>query len=100
MAISPIGGEESHRGGGGARICSRVANRVVYSAHDYPSSIYPQPWLSNADYPGKLQRHLGFDWGYIARTEIAPVVMGEFGTKAEDESDTSGSTTLIYVSRR
>ncbi|HZR40673.1 MAG TPA: glycoside hydrolase family 5 protein, partial [Ktedonobacteraceae bacterium] len=28
-----------------------VAHRLVYSVHDYPLSVYGQPWFSSADYP-------------------------------------------------
>ncbi|HEU5119259.1 MAG TPA: cellulase family glycosylhydrolase, partial [Isosphaeraceae bacterium] len=28
-----------------------IANRVVYSPHDYPASVYPQSWFSDPSYP-------------------------------------------------
>ena len=34
-------------------------------------------------------------WGYIARTELAPVLMGEFGSKLQTKSDEQWFTTLI-----
>jgi endoglucanase len=64
-----------------------VDNRVVYSAHDYPASLYPQPWFSAADYPANLAKVWSDHWGYLAERDIAPVFVGEFGTKFETESD-------------
>jgi endoglucanase len=72
-----------------------VANRIVYSAHDYPASIFPQPWFSSTEYPGNLPSVWDSNWGYIARKELAPVLMGEFGTRLESESDTKWFDALI-----
>ncbi|EWY37703.1 hypothetical protein N825_16760 [Skermanella stibiiresistens SB22] len=60
-----------------------IANKVVYSPHDYPNSVYPQPWFQGNDYASKLQGVFDTQWGYIARQGIAPVLLGEFGTKLE-----------------
>jgi endoglucanase len=64
-----------------------VENRLVYSAHDYPASLYPQPWFMAADYPASLTKVWTDHWGYLADKNIAPVFVGEFGTKLETESD-------------
>jgi endoglucanase len=83
------------KGVGEAPVLLRVANRVVYSAHDYPSSLYPQPWFSNVDYPANLADIWDWNWGYIARTELAPVLRGEFGSKLQTKSDEQWFSTLI-----
>ena len=72
-----------------------VANRIVYSAHDYPASIYPQVWFSTENYPNNLPGLWDAHWGYIARQEIAPVLLGEFGTRLETDSDKHWLDTLI-----
>jgi endoglucanase len=70
-----------------APILLDIAHRVVYSAHDYPSSIAPQVWFRSPEYPANLERVWDDYWGYIARTDIAPVLMGEFGSRLDSESD-------------
>jgi endoglucanase len=64
-----------------------VPNQVVYSPHDYPASVYPQKWFSAADYPANLPGIWDSRWGYLAREGIAPVLVGEFGTRLETASD-------------
>lgn len=72
-----------------------VPNRVVYSAHDYPSCIYQQTWFSAKNYPANLPAVWDSFWGYIVRKEIAPVLMGEFGSRLETESDRQWFDALI-----
>ncbi|WP_427133884.1 cellulase family glycosylhydrolase [Pseudarthrobacter sp. S9] len=62
-------------------------NRVVYSPHDYPASLYPQQWFSDANYPNNLPAVWGANWGYIQKQGIAPVLLGEFGTALQTTSD-------------
>jgi chitinase len=64
-----------------------VANKLVYSAHDYPNSIYEQPWFQGADFPANLPAKFDQMWGYIYKEGIAPVYIGEFGTKLTDPKD-------------
>jgi endoglucanase len=71
-----------------------VPNRLVYSAHDYPRSVYPQPWFSDPSFPANLPGHWDRNWGYLHRQDIAPVLLGEFGTKLADDVDRRWLTTL------
>ena len=64
-----------------------VANQLVYSPHDYPASVYPQPWFSDPNYPNNLPAMLDQNWGYLFQQGIAPVFLGEFGTKLADPKD-------------
>ncbi len=64
-----------------------VANKLVYSAHDYPNSVYAQPWFQGADFPANLPAKFDQMWGYIYKEGIAPVYIGEFGTKLTDPKD-------------
>jgi endoglucanase len=73
----------------------RVADRVVYSPHDYPSSLFPQSWFSAPDYPANLPAHWDRTWGYLAKKDIAPVLLGEFGTRLETASDRQWLSTLV-----
>ena len=62
-----------------------VSNRLVYSAHEYPASIYPQSWFSDPSYPDNLPAVWDKYWGYLA-TET-PILIGEFGTRLETDKD-------------
>ncbi len=64
-----------------------IANKLVYSAHDYPNSVYAQPWFQGADFPANLPAKFDQMWGYIYKEGIAPVYIGEFGTKLQDPKD-------------
>jgi endoglucanase len=65
-----------------------VANRLVYSPHDYAMSVFPnQPWFTSPDFPNTLVPHWDKNWGYIHKENIAPVLLGEFGTTLADPKD-------------
>jgi aryl-phospho-beta-D-glucosidase BglC (GH1 family) len=64
-----------------------VSNRVVYSPHDYANSVYPQPWFSAPDFPRNLFPLWRQTWGFIYEQNLAPVLLGEFGTKLQDPKD-------------
>lgn len=64
-----------------------IANRVVYSPHDYPASLYPQKWFSDASYPNNLPAVWDKNWGYLQKQGIAPVLLGEFGSALQTTSD-------------
>jgi aryl-phospho-beta-D-glucosidase BglC (GH1 family)/ribosomal protein L35AE/L33A len=61
--------------------------RLVYSPHDYPSSLYQEEWFSDPNYPNNLPQVWDRTWGYLFRQGIAPVLLGEFGTKLQTASD-------------
>jgi endoglucanase len=64
-----------------------VAQRLVYSAHDYPSTVYPQRWFNDPNYPNNLDAVWDAYWGFLQKQNIAPVLVGEFGTKLQTASD-------------
>jgi hypothetical protein len=64
-----------------------VPNRVVYSPHDYPASVFAQSWFSDPTYPNNLPSVWNQFWGYLYRQDIAPVWLGEFGSKLQTTSD-------------
>ena len=65
----------------------KVPHRLVYSAHEYPETIYPQPWFSSSNYPNNLPAVWDKYWGYLVKENIAPVLIGEFGTRYERQKD-------------
>jgi len=64
-------------------------NKVVYSPHDYPSSVSSQPWFNDPSYPDNLPEIWDQYWGYIYKDDEnpAPIWIGEFGTQYETDSD-------------
>jgi endoglucanase len=61
-----------------------VPNRVVYATHEYPKTIFNQPWFtSDANYFETLPTVWDEHWGYLVTRDIAPVWIAEFGTATE-----------------
>ncbi len=76
----------------------KVAHQLVYSSHDYPASVYAQPWFSAKTYPKNLPAVWRASWGYLQEAGTTPVLLGEFGTKMETTSDKQWLTALVeYV---
>lgn len=78
----------------------RVEDRLVYSTHDYPASVFAQPWFSAGGYPENLPGIWEDSWGYLQTGGTAPVLLGEFGTKLETTSDQQWLATLVAYVRR
>jgi endoglucanase len=72
-----------------------VANRLVYSPHDYPSSLYAQTWFSDPSYPNNLPAVWDKYWGYLRKNGTAPVLLGEFGSRLATTSDQQWLRTLV-----
>ncbi len=72
-----------------------VPNKVVYSPHDYPASVYDQSWFNAANYPNNLPAVWTQYWGYIYQQNLAPVLLGEFGTKLATTSDQQWLAKLV-----
>ena len=76
-----------------------VANRLVYSAHDYGISVYDhQDWFDTTkhpDFPANLPAVWDHYWGYLAKQNIAPILVGEFGSTLADPRDTQWMKTLM-----
>lgn len=56
------------------------SGKLVYSPHDYPESVSGQPWFNTSDYPDNLPSVWEQHWGFIETQNIAPLLLGEFGT--------------------
>lgn len=70
-------------------------NKLVYSAHDYPNSIWPQPFFQGPDFPANMPAVFDKMWGYLWADGIAPVFIGEFGTRMEDAKDIAWLDKLV-----
>ena len=75
-----------------------VTNKLVYSMHEYPASLFVQAWFTNTSYPTNLPSVWNSFWGYIYRSNTAPLLMGEFGSQLASVSDQQWLTGLMnYV---
>ncbi|WP_405645428.1 cellulase family glycosylhydrolase [Streptomyces sp. NBC_00019] len=72
-----------------------VANRVVYSAHDYATSVAQQSWFSDPTFPANMPGIWDKYWGYIFKQNIAPVWVGEFGTTLQSTVDQRWLAALV-----
>jgi len=64
-----------------------VANRLVYSPHEYATSVYHQAWFDDPTYPANMPAIWDKYWGYLYKQNIAPIMMGEFGTTLQSDID-------------
>ena len=78
-----------------APVVLNVPHRLVYSIHDYPQSVSSQPWFNATNYPNNLPQVWDSYWGYIQKQGIAPVWVGEFGSKLQTTSDQQWFSQLI-----
>ncbi|MGQ4359897.1 cellulase family glycosylhydrolase [Streptomyces sp. SAS_272] len=76
-----------------------VANRVVYSAHDYATSVAQQSWFSDPAFPANMPGIWDKYWGYIFKQNIAPVWVGEFGTTLQSTVDQKWLAALVTYLR-
>ncbi|MEU6508603.1 cellulase family glycosylhydrolase [Streptomyces sp. NPDC046942] len=76
-----------------------VANRLVYSAHDYATSVAQQSWFSDPSFPANMPGIWDRYWGYIFKQNIAPVWLGEFGTTLQPTVDQKWLSALVSYLR-
>jgi endoglucanase len=72
-----------------------VANRLVYSAHDYATSVSDQTWFHDPTYPANMAGIWNTRWGFVFNQNIAPVWIGEFGTTLASTIDQTWLRTLV-----
>ena len=73
-----------------------VGGKVVYSPHDYPASVYDQTWFHDgSDLYEVFREH----WGYIHEEEIAPILVGEFGSRLETAIDQAWADAIVAYLR-
>jgi len=73
----------------------KVKNHVVYSPHDYPQSVHAQAFYKKAGWAKKLAAAWDRNFGYIVKKKIAPVLLGEFGSKFATANDKSWMKAMI-----
>ncbi|MEL6519843.1 MAG: cellulase family glycosylhydrolase, partial [Pseudomonadota bacterium] len=72
-------------------------NKLVYSPHDYPYSVRAVPWLEDAT-AEEMRANWDTNWGFLYDNGIAPVVIGETGSRfALPEDDLYTETLQQYL---
>jgi endoglucanase len=87
------------QGAGTYPVQLNVANRVVYSAHDYATSVAQQTWFSDPTFPANMPAIWDKNWGYLFNNNIAPVWVGEFGTTLQSTTDQTWLKALVTYLR-
>jgi endoglucanase len=73
-----------------------VANRLVYAPHDYAISVFDrQVWFEDPTFPANLPAVWDMFWGKIAKQNVAPIMLGEFGSTLANPLDVQWLNTLM-----
>jgi len=83
------------RSAGAQPVVLNVPDRVVYSPHDYQLDVANQTWFSDPTYPANLPPLWNATWGYLRAQNVAPVLLGEFGSRLDDTSDQQWFSTML-----
>ncbi|OUM63634.1 glycoside hydrolase family 5 protein [Piromyces sp. E2] len=70
-------------------------NKLVYSAHDYDKNVHLQDWFKVSNFPDNMPSIWDDKWGYIAKQNIAPVLISEFGSLLKDNTDIKWLKNLV-----
>ncbi|MFF2507798.1 glycoside hydrolase family 5 protein [Streptomyces sp. NPDC058067] len=70
----------------------KEADKVVYSAHDYGPGVYNQNWFMDKSFPNNMPAFWDKHWGFMKKSNTAPVLLGEFGGK----KSTGNSTEAVW----
>lgn len=70
-------------------------NRLVYSTHVYPASVYPQPWLKGRNFTRNLPKIWHKHWAFLFEQQTAPVLIGEFGSHMKTAGDRAWMAALV-----
>ncbi|AFZ01969.1 cellulase family glycosylhydrolase [Calothrix sp. PCC 6303] len=65
-------------------------NKLVYSPHEYGPGVYKMPYFQEKGFPGNMRSRWETGFYYIARKQIAPILIGEFGGRNVDTKSTEG----------
>ncbi|HLL68329.1 MAG TPA: cellulase family glycosylhydrolase [Micromonosporaceae bacterium] len=79
------GGNLSRAGTHPVRLSNQ--SKLVYSPHEYATSVYRQKWFDDPTYPANMPAIWDHFWGYIERENIAPLLFGEYGSTLQDPKD-------------
>lgn len=86
-------------------ITSIPSGSLVYSFHEYGSTVFNQTWFSDANYPNNMAAIWDDHFYFIKKQNIAPLFLGEFGIKEADAANTSSvdykwlTTLMAYLGK-
>ena len=75
------------QGAGQYPVRLNVADRLVYSVHDYATSVAQQTWFTDPSFPANMPGVWDKNWGYLFNQNVAPVWVGEFGSTLQSTID-------------
>lgn len=64
-----------------------VDDRVVYSPHEYATSVSRLRWFDDPLFPDNMEPIWDHFWGELETSDTAPVMVGEFGTTLDNDID-------------
>lgn len=74
-----------------------IADRLVYSPHEYGPEVFAQPWFSQPNLSAVLTDRWSKGFGYIHSAGIAPILVGEFGAKQVDPATVEGKWIIQFT---
>lgn len=73
-------------------------DQLVYSPHDYGPLVYKQEWFEKDFTTQTLLDDYWYDsWAFIGEEKIAPLLIGEWGGKIDEASDTDGKNKRWFL---
>lgn len=77
---------------GAGRFPVRLSRRhkLVYSPHEYGEGVAKMPYFQDKSFPRNLPQRWEIGFYYLARRQIAPIWVGEFGGRQVDNKSTEG----------
>ena len=59
-------------------------DKLVYSPHEYGPEVHQQPWFFEDGFPGNMEAIWDDAFGFLAKENTAPLLIGEFGISSMD----------------
>ncbi|MFD0585982.1 glycoside hydrolase family 5 protein [Dactylosporangium darangshiense] len=75
-------------------------SKLVYSAHDYSPKVWSQQWFTDPAFPANMPALWDKQFGYLVKSNTAPVLVGEFGGRSVAEKDAQGNKDLEGIWQR
>ncbi|WP_052293709.1 cellulase family glycosylhydrolase [Azospirillum sp. B510] len=73
-------------------------DKLVYSPHAYGQSVGQFSWLNDPNYPNNLPAQYDKMWGYLYKSDTAPIMLGEWGGQFTSAAEqTWGKTLAKYL---
>lgn len=77
-----------------------LVKKIVFSPHTYGPATHWQKQFDSSSFPSNMERIWDAHFGYLARLQLAPVVVGEFGGIATGQDATLQQTLVRFMASR